>query len=48
MQKMSASTAWAIARSTDMPNPIGSPVFSLTTLNLSNDLPMLDPVVPWR
>ncbi len=31
-----------------MPKPIGCPVFSLTTLNFMIDLPMLEPVVPWR
>ena len=39
---------WAIWRTIDMPKPIGCPVFSLITLNFSTDLPMLEPVVPWR
>ena len=39
---------WASWRTMDRPKPIGWPVFSLTTLNFSTDLPMLDPVVPCR
>lgn len=47
-KQMIASIKWASWRTTDIPKPIGCPVVSLTTLNFSTDLPMLDPMVPWR
>ena len=37
-----------ICRITDMPKPMGWPVFSLTTLNFNTDLPTLEPVRPCR